>query len=110
MAILTGDIPAKRTLKVGMVGGGTGAFFASYHRAAMRLCDRFEIVAGAFSSDPATGREAGEALGVDATRIYSTFECMALAEKARPDPIEAVVIVTPNFLPSPKQSVIFSGR
>ncbi|MPQ67961.1 MULTISPECIES: Gfo/Idh/MocA family oxidoreductase [unclassified Pseudomonas] len=98
MAILTGDIPAKRKLKVGMVGGGKGAFFASYHRAAMRLCDRFEIVAGAFSSDPATGREAGEALGVDATRIYSTFELMALGEKARPDPIEAVVIVTPNFL------------
>ncbi|WP_397452563.1 Gfo/Idh/MocA family protein [Pseudomonas sp. NA-150] len=98
MAVLTGDIPAKRKLKVGMVGGGKGAFFASYHRAAMRLCDRFEIVAGAFSSDPATGREAGEALGVDPTRIYSTFAHMALAEKARPDPIEAVVIVTPNFL------------
>jgi predicted dehydrogenase len=98
MTRLTGDIPGKRRFKVGMVGGGKGAFFASLHRAAMRLCDRFEIVAGAFSSDSATGREAGEALGIEAGRVYATFQEMALKEASRPDPIEAVVIVTPNYL------------
>ncbi|MDE1166665.1 MAG: Gfo/Idh/MocA family oxidoreductase [Pseudomonas sp.] len=98
MARLTGDIPAQKKLKVGMVGGGQGAYFASYHRAAMRLCNRYELVAGAFSSDPATGREAGEALGVPADRIYASYAQMAQAEQARPDPIEAVVIVTPNHL------------
>lgn len=98
MARLTGDIPGKRKIKVGMVGGGKGAFFASYHRAAMRISDRFEIVAGAFSSDPATGREAGEALGVGADRNYSSYQEMASKEAGRSDPIEAVVIVTPNHL------------
>jgi len=98
MARLTGDIPGQRRFKVGMVGGGQGAYFASYHRAAMRLCNRFEIVAGAFSSDADKCREAGEALSLQPDRTYLSFEDMAAAESRRPDPIEAVVIVTPNHL------------
>lgn len=98
MPRLTGDIPGKRKIKVGMVGGGQGAFFASYHRAAMRLCDRFEIVAGAFSSDPAKAREAGDALGVEPDRVYDSIEQMAQVESAREDRLEAVIIVTPNHL------------
>ncbi|MCU1759798.1 Gfo/Idh/MocA family oxidoreductase [Pseudomonas sp. 14P_8.1_Bac3] len=98
MARLTGDIPGQRRLKIGMVGGGQGAYFASYHRAAMRLCNRFDIVAGAFSSDPDKCREAGAAFNLDEERIYLSFADMAAAESRRPDPIEAVVIVTPNHL------------
>lgn len=98
MARLTGDIPGQRRFKVGMVGGGQGAYFASYHRAAMRLCNRFDIVAGAFSSDAQKCREAGEALGLQQDRVYLTFEDMAAAESRRPDPIDAVIIVTPNHL------------
>jgi predicted dehydrogenase len=98
MARLTGDIPGQRRFKVGMVGGGQGAYFASYHRAAMRLCNRFDIVAGAFSSDADKCREAGAALGLQPERIYLSFEDMAAAESRRSDPIEAVVIVTPNHL------------
>lgn len=98
MARLTGDIPGKRRFKVGMVGGGQGAYFASYHRAAMRLCNRFDIVAGAFSADADKCREAGAALNIEPDRIYLSFEAMAAAESRRPDPIEAVVIVTPNHL------------
>lgn len=52
---LTSDIPAHRTFRVGMIGGGKGEYFAGIHQAAMRLSNRFEIVAGAFSSDPAVG-------------------------------------------------------
>ena len=64
----------------------------------MRISDRFEIVAGAFSSEPQTGREAGEALGVEPDRIYASYQEMASRESGRSDPIEAVVIVTPNHL------------
>ena len=53
-----------------MVGGGQGAYFASYHRAAMRLCNRFDIVAGAFSADADKCREAGAALTIEPERIY----------------------------------------
>lgn len=98
MSRLTGDIPGKRKIKVGMVGGGRGAFFASYHRAAMRLCERYEIVAGAFSSNLETAREAGDALGVAPDRVYASFEEMARVEAAREDRLEAVIVVTPNHL------------
>ena len=98
MKNLTGDIPKRRRFTAGMVGGGKGAFFASYHRAAMRLCNRFDIVAGAFSSDPDTGREAGEAFDVAPERIYASFAEMAEREAARADRIDVVVIVTPNHL------------
>ncbi|MBD1554975.1 Gfo/Idh/MocA family protein [Pseudomonas typographi] len=98
MTRLTSDIPAQRKLKVAMVGGGEGAYFASYHRAAMRISNRYEIVAGAFSSDPVKAREAGLALLLSDERIYSSFEEMAAAESLRPDRVDAVVIVTPNHL------------
>jgi predicted dehydrogenase len=98
MARLTSDIPGQRRFKVGMVGGGQGAYFASYHRAAMRLCNRFDIVAGAFSSDAQKCREAGAAFNLEEDRIYLSFTDMAAAESRRPDPIDAVVIVTPNHL------------
>lgn len=98
MARLTGDIPGQRRFKIGMVGGGQGAYFASYHRAAMRLCNRFEIVAGAFSSNADKCREAGAAFNLEQDRIYLSFADMAAAESRRPDPIDAVVIVTPNHL------------
>lgn len=98
MKRLVSDIPAQRRLRVGMVGGGKGAFFASIHRAAMRLSDRYDLVAGCFSANPATSQEAAEALDVPPDRAYATFEEMAAREVERPDPIEAVIVVTPNHL------------
>ena len=93
------DIPAPQRFRAGMVGGGRGAFFAGLHRAAMRLSNRFDIVAGAFSSDPDNSRESGEALGLVAGRSYLSFAEMAEAEAARgSDRIEVAVVVTPNFL------------
>ena len=83
-------------IRLGMVGGGEGAFIGAVHRIAARLDDRFELVAGAFSSDPARARRSAEALGVP--RAYDDFETMAREEAARPDGIEAVAIVTPNHL------------
>ena len=83
-------------IRLGMVGGGEGAFIGAVHRIAARMDDRFELVAGAFSSDPERARRSAEDLGV--ARAYEDFEIMASEEAAREDGIEAVSIVTPNHL------------
>lgn len=85
-------------IRLGMVGGGEGAFIGAVHRLAARMDDRFTFHAGAFSADPARSRASGEALGLPAERIYDNFQAMAAAESAREDGIEAVAIVTPNNL------------
>ena len=87
-----------RRLRLGMVGGGEGAFIGAVHRLAARMDDRWELVAGAFSSDPARSRDSGRALHVDPARSYDTFDHMAAIEADRPDRIDAVAIVTPNHL------------
>ncbi len=86
------------TLKLGMVGGGQGAFIGGVHRMAARLDGRWELVAGALSSDPARAAASAADLGIAPDRSYSDFAQMALAEAARPDGIAAVAIVTPNHL------------
>jgi len=85
-------------IRLGMVGGGEGAFIGAVHRMAARLDGAFELLAGALSSDPARARASGRALGLAEDRIHTDFEAMAAAEAARPDGIEAVAIVTPNHL------------
>ena len=86
------------TLKLGMVGGGQGAFIGAVHRMAARLDGRWELVAGALSSDPMRAAASATDLGISADRSYSHFAEMAQAEAARPDGIDAVAIVTPNHL------------
>jgi predicted dehydrogenase len=98
MPNLISDIPARKRIRAGMIGGGRGSFFAGIHRAAMRLTGRFDVVAGVFSSDAAVSREAGQALCVAPDRTYRTFAEMAGAEAAREDGIDVAVIVTPNHL------------
>lgn len=87
-----------RRLRLGMVGGGQGAFIGGVHRIAARLDDRWELVAGAFSSDPARARASAAALHVPADRAYDDFAEMAAREAAREDRIDAVAVVTPNHL------------
>jgi predicted dehydrogenase len=88
--------PAPRRLRLGMVGGGLGAFIGPVHRMAARLDDRYDFVAGALASDPARARASGAALHLAADRIYDDFAAMAAAERAREDGIDLVAIVTPN--------------
>lgn len=83
-------------IRLGMVGGGEGAFIGAVHRIAARLDDHYELVAGALSSTPEKARRSGAALGLDPDRVYDDYETMAIAEAARADGIEAVAIVTPN--------------
>ena len=85
-----------RRLKLGMVGGGEGAFIGAVHRMAARLDDRWELVAGAFQSTPDRSIAFGRSLGLAGDRCYGTFDEMAKAEAQRPDRIDAVSIVTPN--------------
>ena len=85
-----------RRLRLGMVGGGPGAFIGAVHRMAARIDDRYELVAAALSSDPGKSLAAAEELHIP--RAYGRFEEMAATEAARPDGIEAVAIVTPNHL------------
>ena len=85
-------------LKLGMVGGGQGAFIGAVHRMAARLDGHFDLVAGALSSDPARAVASAAELGLDPSRSYTSFEAMAVAEAARADGIDAVAIVTPNHM------------
>lgn len=79
-----------------MIGGGPGAFIGPVHRIAAELDREIELVAGVFSSDPARSRAAGESYRIDPERAYPSMEAMFSAEKARPDGIDFVSIVSPN--------------
>src|ERR1700754_2788623 len=83
-----------RKLRLGMVGGGPGAFIGAVHRTAARLDDSFELVAAALSSNAEKGRAFAAVLGIP--RSYRSFEEMAAAEANHPERIDAVAIVTPN--------------
>ena len=85
-----------RRLRLGMVGGGSGSFIGAVHRIAARLDDRYELVAGAFSSDAERARHSANALHVSPDRAYASFGEMAEREAARDDRIDVVSIVTPN--------------
>jgi predicted dehydrogenase len=88
------DAAAPRRIRLGMVGGGEGAFIGAVHRIAARLDDHFELVAGALSSEPQKALRSAQALGL--SRAYPDFATMAREEAGRTDGIEAVAIVTPN--------------
>jgi predicted dehydrogenase len=88
-------------VRLGMVGGGKGAFIGAVHRIAARLDDDYTLVCGALSSDPARARASGVEIGLDPSRAYGSYAEMFAAEHARPDGMEAVAIVTPNHLHYP---------
>ncbi len=84
-----------------MVGGGEGALIGAVHRLAARMDDRYELVAGCFSSTPERSRASAAELGVAPERAYGTFMEMAELERGRADGIDVVAIVTPNHLHLP---------
>ena len=95
-----GDAANKR-IRLGMVGGGQGAFIGAVHRLAARMDDQYEFVAGALSSTPEKSRASGEELGLAPDRIYADYKDMAAAEAKRADGIDVVSIVTPNHMHFP---------
>ncbi|WP_432383046.1 Gfo/Idh/MocA family protein [Duganella sp. P38] len=92
---------AQRRLRLGMVGGGQGAFIGAVHRIAGRLDDCYELVAASLSSDPVRAAASAAGLRLDPARSYADYQTMAREEAARPDGIDAVAIVTPNYLHAP---------
>ena len=91
----------RRKLRLGMVGGGQGAFIGAVHRIAARLDGRYELVAGALASTPEKSKASGVELGLDPARCYGDFAEMAKREARRKDGIDAVAIVTPNHVHFP---------
>jgi predicted dehydrogenase len=87
-----------RKLRMGMVGGGRGAFIGAVHRMAARLDGEIDLVAGCFSSDPAKSKASGADFHLDPARVYATYEEMARREAALPadQRIDFVSIVTRN--------------
>ncbi|WP_343314869.1 Gfo/Idh/MocA family oxidoreductase [Brucella sp. BE17] len=89
---------ASPRIRLGMVGGGSGAFIGGVHRMAARLDNRFDLVAGALSSSPEKARDSGRELGLGEDRIYSSYKDMAIREARLKNGIQAVSIVTPNHV------------
>ena len=88
-------------LRMGMAGGGPGAFIGPVHRIAAELDGKCELVAGAFSQSAEHSREAGRRFGIDPGRAYASYQEMIEAERKREDGIDFVVIATPNHLHLP---------
>jgi len=90
----------KRKLRMGMVGGGQGAFIGGVHRMAAALDGQIELVAGCFSRDPANTAKTGQMLYLAPARCYATYQEMAEQEAQLPPDhrIDFVSIVTPKPL------------
>jgi len=86
----------RRRLRLGMVGGGRGAFIGAVHRLCARMDDGYELVAGALSSDPQRAKDSAADLSIAPDRAYGDYRAMAEAEAKHEDRIDAVSIVTPN--------------
>src|SRR5437867_7010697 len=85
-----------RPLRLGMVGGGEGAYIGNIHRIAARQDGAFVLVGGAFDVDAARGHRFAATQGIDPSRSYSDYRGMIEGENARDDRIDAIAICTPN--------------
>ena len=90
--------PLNRKLRMGLVGGGQGAFIGRVHATAAILDNRAEVVAGALSSDPAKAKASAPDYDIPAARAYGSYEEMVAAECKLPESerIDFVSIATPN--------------
>jgi predicted dehydrogenase len=85
-----------RRLRLAVIGGGPGSFIGAMHRTAARLDDRYELVAGALSSNPQRSAQVGIGLGLDPARSYGSGMELLDAEAGRDDGADVVAIMTPN--------------
>ncbi len=90
--------PLNRKLRMGLVGGGQGAFIGRVHSIAATLDNRAALVAGALSSDPAKAKASAPDYDIPADRAYGAYKEMAEKEAKRPaaDRIDFVAVATPN--------------
>jgi predicted dehydrogenase len=89
-----------RKLRMGMVGGGPGAFIGAVHHKAAIMDGGIELVAGVFGSTARKSRQVGRELELEASRVYADYQAMIEKESALPDGerIDFVTIATPNHL------------
>src|SRR5262245_58843645 len=102
----------KRKLRMGMIGGGPGAFIGAVHRIAANMDGEIELVCGAFSSDPEKSKLAGESLYISPNRVYGSWKEMIRTEASLPanERMDFVSIVTPNHLHfEPAQTALENG-
>jgi predicted dehydrogenase len=87
-------------IRLGIIGGGIGSFIGAVHLKAALLDGHYELVCGAFSSNPDVCRQTADGLGLDAARSYVDWQNMLAQEAARPagQRMQVVAIVTPNHL------------
>ena len=87
-------------LRLGMIGGGQGAFIGAVHRIAARIDDQYELVCGAFSSDPEKSKASGLLLNLSEQRVYNSYRELIEIEKQLPENerVQVISIVTPNHL------------
>ncbi len=85
-----------RRLRLGMIGGGQGAYIGGIHRFAARLDGHYDLVAGAFAVDAARGHAFAAENHVEASRSYGDFGAMVAGEAVRPDRVDVVAVCTPN--------------
>ena len=90
-------------VRMGMVGGGKGAFIGGIHRMAAAMDGEIELVCGAFSRDPERSAQSGAMLYLEPERVYGDYRQMMSAEAALPadQRMQFVAIVTPNDLHFP---------
>ena len=88
-------------VRLGMVGGGRGAFIGAVHRIAARLDDAYVLVCGALSSERERAQASAAKIGLDPARSYASYTEMFVAERNRSDGMEVAAIVTPNHLHYP---------
>ena len=103
--------PPGRTLKMGMAGGGPGAFIGDVHRRAALLAGGVELVAGAFSSSLRRSRAQGRELGLDPARTHGSLAALIAGERALPagERVDFVSIVTPNHLHFPMARALLAA-
>jgi predicted dehydrogenase len=89
-----------KKIKMGMIGGGIGAFIGDAHRRASRICNDYELVGGVFDVDFEKSKEFARMEGIAADRCYESVDALIKAELALPADkrMEVVSIVTPNAL------------
>ena len=92
-----------RKIRMGMVGGGAGAFIGAVHRMAANIDGQIELVCGAFSSTPAKSAACGKSLYLPEQRCYPDYETMIRREQVLGEDqrMDFVAIVTPNHLHFP---------
>lgn len=88
-------------IRMGMIGGGIGSFIGPVHRMAATLDGNIALLAGVFSSDPASSRAAGASYGLDPERVHGNWSALFETERSRSDPIDFVAITAPNHLHFP---------